>query len=77
MLSIFIEILSQEYLIFLAKVLITTGFGEVGNGINDTEVFDLFQQGNKCTAADYPLEVQGAAGDLVNGDTPMICGGLW
>ena len=56
--------------------MITTGFGEIGNGINDTEIFDLFQQGNKCTAADYPLEVQGAAGDLV-GDTPMICGGLW
>lgn len=59
------------------KVLIATGWGtEVGNGITDTEIIDLFDQANVCDTHDYPLPVQGAVGDLV-GDTPMICGGLW
>ena len=60
-----------------SKVLIATGWGtEVGNGITDTEIIDLYIQANVCDTQDYPLPVQGAVGDLV-GDTPMICGGLW
>ena len=49
-----------------SKVLIATGWGtEVGNGITDTEIIDLYNQANVCDTQDYPLPVQGAVGDLV------------
>ena len=57
--------------------MIASGWGtEVGNGITDTEIIDLFDRANVCDTHDYPLSVQGAVGDLV-GEIPLTCGGLW
>jgi hypothetical protein len=58
----------------LGKLLVTTG------GPSDTsvksEVIDLLDASNICQdLADYPLEVKGAVGGLLNHVLPLVCGG--
>ena len=40
------------------------------------EVLDLADESTACNAlGDYPIQVQGAFGGLVNDSLPLICGG--
>ena len=50
---------------------------DAGSGVGKTEVIDLSNPTNECTTPDFPLPAYGGAGDLVDGTTPMICGGTW
>ena len=65
-------------IIFLAKLLVTTGQVLDKNATSRiSEVLDLSDPKNKCQMLqEYPVEVMKATGKLIDGELPLICGGI-
>ena len=60
----------------MTNILVVTGYPNNGSII--VETLDLIAPpGNspRCKIPDYPLKIYGAAGGLLNGNTPVVCGG--
>ena len=45
------------------------------NGVN-TEVIDTENEEFTCELPNYPLEIRSGGGGILNGNTPIICGGF-
>ena len=73
-LSFLIEVF---FLLYLANILITTGFSYGQDSVYDSEIIDLLDPTNTCPngISDYPLNIYGATGDLIMDFIPIICGG--
>ena len=65
------------FLLYLANILITTGFSYGQDSVYDSEIIDLLDPTNTCPngISDYPLNIYGATGDLIFDFLPIICGG--
>ena len=63
-LSFLIEVF---FLLYLANILITTGFSYGQDSVYDSEIIDLLDPTNTCPngISDYPLNIYGATGDLI------------
>ena len=71
-----IALSASQSLTFSGKVLITTGFGFSGEDYTTSEIFDVKDPSNQCqNLPNYPLQVDGANGALINDKYPFICGG--
>ena len=71
-----IALSASQSLTFSGKVLITTGFGFSGEDYTTSEIFDVKNPTNQCqNLPNYPLQVDGANGALINDKYPFICGG--
>ncbi len=57
------------------KLMVTNGFDDTYQ-VTETEVIDLENPNNICDPLpDYPFGVDGATGVLLDGKTPIVCGG--
>ena len=65
-------------IIFLAKLLVTTGQVLDNHATSRiSEVLDLSDPTNKCQMLQkYPIKVMKATGKLIDGEVPLICGGI-
>ena len=63
-LSFLIEVF---FLLYLANILITTGFSYGQDSVYDSEIIDLLDPTNTCPngISDYPPNIYGATGDLI------------
>jgi len=55
-----------------SKIIILNGL----DSLRSVEVVDLSSTTTTCESlSDYPLNIRGSYGDLINGKTPLVCGG--
>jgi hypothetical protein len=67
-------ILSHLFTVCSGKVLVTTGWPRSASG--KCEVIDLEDSNNICQdLEDYPNQVSGTVGGLLNQVDPLVCGG--